>query len=93
MENSENGPCLEQCFKCPYSVVLASNMILPIAFALIVTLVFSLNQEKLVSSFSREQREKFELARIKVLNTFICALLLGIIFMLLWKPFTLIKME
>ena len=93
MENSENGPCLSQCFKCPHGVVFASNMTIPITFALIVTLVLSLNQEELVMSFNQEQREKFALARIRILNTFICALLLGITFMLFWKPFTLMKME
>lgn len=92
MENRVIGPCLSQCFKCPYGVVFASNMAIPITFAVVVTLVLSLNQEELVASFSREQYERFALARIRALKTFICALLLGITFMLLWKPFTLMKM-
>ena len=93
MENRVIGPCLSQCFKCPYGVVFASNMAIPITFAVVVTIVLSLNQTELVASFSQEQREKFASACIRILNTFICALLLGVAFMLLWKPYTLLKME
>ena len=55
--------------------VFASNMAIPITFAVVVTIVLSLNRISCI--FSQEQREKFASARIRILNTFICALLLG----------------
>tara|TARA_B100000214_G_scaffold129769_2_gene92250 strand:- start:423 stop:704 length:282 start_codon:yes stop_codon:yes gene_type:complete len=92
MDDLLNGPCLSHCFKCPYGVVVASNLALSITFALIVTIILNIKQEELIASLTPEQREKFASAQLNTLKTFVCALLLGISGMLLWKPFTLFKM-
>ena len=62
MDDLLNGPCLSHCFKCPYGVVVASNLALSITFALIVTITLNIKQEELIASLTPEQREKFSSA-------------------------------
>ena len=92
MDNSCKGPCLSHCFKCPYGVVITSNMALAITFSLIVTIILNIKQEKLEESFTLEQRKNFMMLRFNILKTFVSALLLALGGIILWKPFTPLKM-
>lgn len=91
MDNRCEGPCLSHCFKCPYSVVMTSNVALAITFSLIVTIFLNIKQEKLEKSFTLEQREHFMMIRFNILKTFVFALLLALGGIILWKPFTPLK--
>ena len=90
----QQGPCLDHCYKCPRVTMIMANISFIHIFACIVYLVMTRKiGTPFYDSLTKEQlkiKKKSVAVRKKI---YMIGIVIGIVILIFWKPFTKFKFD
>lgn len=92
--SNHQGPCLPHCYKCPFTTMLMSNIAFVYLIASVMYTIFTRSLgTPFLDSLSWEQRKIKDESSAKRGQLFVFGIVIGIVLVTCWKPYTTFKLE